>query len=169
MSEKALKDFLNKLKEKDAKIHSMQQELDSTQQRLRESKEEMAEREGQLKVMQMNLSSCEKQRVHLADEIQKYEDAIGQFKSAVEKAQQQYRDCHNEYVLGQQQINDLKLMMATSEVNHRETLTVVSEKSKENALLKNELNNMRQTNESVLDQVNTKLLILSNFVVNLKN
>lgn len=50
-------------------------------------------------------------------------------------------------------MNELKIAMAASEINHRETMSMISEKSKENAYLKKELNILKQTNDSYLDQV----------------
>ena len=47
----------------------------------------------------------------------------------------------------------MKIVIATSEGNHRETLGIVSEKSKENAYLKNEISNFKQANESIINQV----------------
>jgi hypothetical protein len=47
----------------------------------------------------------------------------------------------------------LKIVIATSEGNHRETLAIFSEKSKENAYLKNELANFKQANDTILGQV----------------
>jgi hypothetical protein len=44
-------------------------------------------------------------------------------------------------------------VISTSEGNYRETLNVVAEKSKENAYLKNELNQFKQSKEQYLDQV----------------
>ena len=116
-------------------------------------KEEIAEKEGQIKVINMSLASIEKQKTHLDSEIEKYEEAVSQFKIGVEKSQQQYRECHQELVQTQQQVRDLKIVIATSEGNHRETLEVVSEKSKENAFLKNELSKLKHSNESMMDQV----------------
>jgi hypothetical protein len=78
---------------------------------------------------------------------------VSQFKIGVEKSQQQYRDFHQELIQAQQQARDLKIVIATSEGNHRETLEVVSEKSKENAFLKNELSKLKHSNESMMDQV----------------
>jgi exonuclease VII small subunit len=101
----------------------------------------------------MSLASIEKQKIHLDSEIEKYEEAVSQFKIGVEKSQQQYRECHQELVQTQQQVRDLKIVIATSEGNHRETLEVVSEKSKENAFLKNELSKLKHSNESMMDQV----------------
>lgn len=60
-------------------------------------------------------------------------------------------------------MNELKIAIAANEINHRETMTVISEKSKENAFLKNELNNMKQTNDAILDQVSN---LISIFVYN---
>jgi hypothetical protein len=79
---------------------------------------------------------------------------VGQFKIGIEKSQQQFRDCQGEMNHYQQQIHDLKIVIATNEVNYRETFAMVAEKSKENAYLKNELVSMKQANDSVLDQVN---------------
>ena len=56
-------------------------------------------------------------------------------------------------------MNEWKIAIAANEINHRETMTVISEKSKENAFLKNELNNMKQTNDAILDQVNHRISI----------
>ncbi|CAF0853486.1 unnamed protein product [Brachionus calyciflorus] len=153
MSESTVKDLVNKLKEKDVKIQQTHQECDQLQQKLRESKEEIIEKDGQIKILNVNLANNEKQRKHLNEEIKKYEEAVEQFKIAVEKAQHQYRECHSDYISSQQQINDLKVMITTLECNHRETLSVVAEKSKENAHLRNELNNSKQHNESILDQI----------------
>lgn len=50
-------------------------------------------------------------------------------------------------------MNELKIAITANEVNHRETINVISEKSKENAYLKNELHNMKQANDAILDQV----------------
>lgn len=50
-------------------------------------------------------------------------------------------------------MNELKIAIASNEINHRETLNMISEKSKENAFLKNELNNMKQANDAIMDQV----------------
>ena len=58
-----------KIKERETRVISVQQELDATQQKLRESKEETAEKEGHIKVLTMNLNSSEKQRLHFADEV----------------------------------------------------------------------------------------------------
>ena len=50
-------------------------------------------------------------------------------------------------------INELKIAIASNEINHRETLNMISEKTKENSFLKNELNNMKQANDAIMDQV----------------
>lgn len=54
-------------------------------------------------------------------------------------------------------MNELKIAIARNEANHRETLNIIGEKSKENVFLKNEINNMKQANEAVLDQVTLNL------------
>lgn len=153
MSDATVKELVNKLKEKETKLHHLQNECDHLQQSIREQKEEIIEKDGQIKILNVNLSNNEKHRKHLNDEIKKYEEAIEQFKLAVEKAQQQYRDCHSEYMIGQQQINDMKVLITTMECHNRETMSAVAEKSKENAQLKNEIKSMKQNNESILDQV----------------
>ena len=53
----------------------------------------------------------------------------------------------------QQQLKDLKVIVTTSESNHRETLGIVADKSKENAYLKNEIHNLKQANDQILDQI----------------
>lgn len=45
------------------------------------------------------------------------------------------------------------MIVTTSESNHRETLGIVADKSKENAYLKNEIHNLKQANDQVLDQI----------------
>ena len=85
--------------------------------------------------------------------IEKYEEAVSQFKVGFEKAQQQYRETHAELVQSQQQLKDLKIIVTTSESNHRETLGIVADKSKENAYLKNEIHNLKQANDQILDQI----------------
>ena len=47
----------------------------------------------------------------------------------------------------------MKIVLATTESNHRETFAAVTEKSKENANLKNELTNLKKMNETLIDQV----------------
>ena len=47
----------------------------------------------------------------------------------------------------------MKIILATTESNHRETFAAVTEKSKENANLKNELSNVKKMNETLIDQV----------------
>ena len=54
--------------------------------------------------MTLNIVNSEKQRTHLSSEIEKYEEAVSQFKSSVEKTQQQYKDCHAELKASQQQV-----------------------------------------------------------------
>ena len=56
-------------------------------------------------------------------------------------------------------MNELKIAIAANEINHRETMTVISEKSKENANLKNELSNLKQMNETLIDQVRIHLFL----------
>ena len=104
-NEKHLKETLNKVKERETKLQSFQEELDATQQKLRECKEEMAEKDGQIKVIAMNLNSSDKQRAHFIEEIQKYEEAVSQFKSVIENSQQKYRECHHEFMQAQQQVS----------------------------------------------------------------
>jgi hypothetical protein len=51
------------------------------------------------------------------------------------------------------QIHDYKVRLATAEGTNKESMTTISEKSKEITHLKSELNNVKQTNESLCDQV----------------
>jgi hypothetical protein len=57
-------------------------------------------------------------------------------------------------------MNELKMAISANEINHRETLNIIAEKSKENVYLKNELNNMKQANDAVLDQVKIYIILL---------
>ena len=61
-------------------------------------------------------------------------------------------------------IHELKIVISTSEGNYRETLNVVAEKSKENAYLKNELNQLKQSKEQYLDQVIFSVFLLIYFL-----
>ena len=63
-----------------------------------------------MKVVSMNFSSVEKQRNHLADEVDKYEEALTQFKVNCDKVQQQYRDCHCALMQAEQQVK-IKLIL----------------------------------------------------------
>ncbi len=58
-----------KMKDKDAKTQSLQQEIENLEKKLREAKEEVADRDGQIKVVNMNLNNSEKQRAHLNSEV----------------------------------------------------------------------------------------------------
>lgn len=60
-------------------------------------------------------------------------------------------------------MNELKMAISANEINHRETLNMIAEKSKENVYLKNELNNIKQANDAVLDQVRIYLRFV-NFI-----
>ena len=152
-NEKQVKDLTNRVKEREVKLHACHTELDACQQSLRLCKEEMASKEGQIKVLKMELDSSEKQRNHFIDEIQKYEEAVGQFKRVIENGQAKFRDCHGELLQAQQLICELKNAIASSECNGKETLCIIGEKSKENAMLKSELSNLRKVNE--VSDVNT--------------
>jgi hypothetical protein len=57
------------MKDKDAKTQSLQQEIENLEKKLREAKEEVADRDGQIKVVNMNLNNSEKQRAHLNSEV----------------------------------------------------------------------------------------------------
>lgn len=57
-------------------------------------------------------------------------------------------------------MNELKMAISANEINHRETLNIIAEKSKENVYLKNELNNMKQANDAVLDQVQIYIIFI---------
>lgn len=57
-------------------------------------------------------------------------------------------------------MNELKMAISANEINHRETLNIIAEKSKENVYLKNELNNMKQANDAVLDQVKIYIIFI---------
>ena len=50
-------------------------------------------------------------------------------------------------------INELKLLIAASDGNYRETLSVLADKSKENAHLKNDLSNLSHAKESLSDKM----------------
>jgi chromosome segregation ATPase len=92
------------LKDRETKLQVLQEDVDTLQNKLRDIKEECAEKEGQMKVVTMNFSSVEKQRNHLADEVDKYEEALTQFKFNCDKVQQQYRDCHCALMQAEQQV-----------------------------------------------------------------
>lgn len=62
-------------------------------------------------------------------------------------------------------MNELKMAISANEINHRETLNIIAEKSKENVYLKNELNNMNQANDAVLDQVKKYFILLMFFII----
>lgn len=62
-------------------------------------------------------------------------------------------------------MNELKMAISANEINHRETLNIIAEKSKENVYLKNELNNMKQANDAVLDQVKKYFILLMFFII----
>lgn len=145
--DKLSKELANKVKERELKLQTCQAELDTTQQLLRSCKEDMAEKEGQSKVLKMNLDSSEKQRCHFIDEIHKYEEAVGQFKCVIDSSHHKYKQCHSELVQCQQQVLDLKAVVSTGEFNNKETLKIVAEKSQENAQLKSELCNARKQAE----------------------
>jgi hypothetical protein len=51
--------------------------------------------------------------------------------------------------------------LATAEGTNKESMTTISEKSKEITHLKSELNNVKQTNESLCDQVYAHFNIFS--------
>lgn len=93
------------LKERENRLQVMQEEIDGLQHKIRETKEETAEKDGQIKVLSMNLNSYDKQRSHLSNEIEKYEEAIGQYKINTDKLQQQYRDCHCELIQAEQLVS----------------------------------------------------------------
>jgi hypothetical protein len=61
--------FSFKLKDRETKLQALQEDVDLLQTKLRDIKEECAEKDGQMKVLTMNLQSFEKQRNHLADEV----------------------------------------------------------------------------------------------------
>lgn len=60
-----------KIKEKEAKCLVLQHEVDTLQYKLREAKEESAEKDGQIKLISMNIANVEKQRNMLSDEVTK--------------------------------------------------------------------------------------------------
>lgn len=153
--DKLSKELANKVKEREVKLQTCQAELDTTQQLLRSCKEDMAEKEGQSRVLKMNLESSEKQRCHFIDEIQKYEEAVSQFKCVIDSSHQKYKQCHSELAQSQQHVLDLKAVVSTGEFNNKETLKIVAEKSRENAQLKNELCNARRLAEEQAAQVTT--------------
>ena len=51
----------------------MQSDIELLDKRVRELKDEMVDKDGQIKVISMNLNNCEKQRAHLNSEVLKFE------------------------------------------------------------------------------------------------
>jgi chromosome segregation ATPase len=148
------KELTLKLKDKETKILSIQHELNDNHQKNNQLNEENAQKDGQIKLLEMKLQNNDKQMNHLTNEIEKYEEAMTKFKSGIEKAQTQYRECNVELLQSQQHINDLKLAISTSDTNHHETLHTMAEKTKENILYKEEIVNLKLTNQSFVDQIN---------------
>jgi len=152
-NERQVKEQVNRIKERETKLQSCQTELDTCQQSLRTLKEEMAEKDGRLKVLKMELESSEKQRLHFIDEIQKYEEAVDQFKRVIENSQIKFRACHSDLLQSQQHVADLKTALASGECSNKETLSILAEKSKENTSLKNDCGQLKKANESLVTQM----------------
>lgn len=61
-----------KIKEKDSKFLSVQHEVDSLQNKLRETREELSQKDSQLKLAINNMGNNEKQRHYLQDEVRSF-------------------------------------------------------------------------------------------------
>ena len=57
------------MKDKEAAINQLREEMDAFNVRMRQTKEELAEREGQLRVAKMSLETVQKQNQHHMQEV----------------------------------------------------------------------------------------------------
>ena len=84
------------LKERENLITVLKAEVEATQVKLRQTKEELAERDGQLRVAKLNLTTAQKHSEHHSQEVHRYEESISQLQGDLDKSQEQYRLCHTE-------------------------------------------------------------------------
>ncbi|XP_069477339.1 polyamine-modulated factor 1-binding protein 1-like isoform X2 [Ambystoma mexicanum] len=109
------------LQDREQRLFTLEEDIGHIQEKHRCAREELLEVQSQLKMAQMNLSSCENQLQHHCKQAKYYEDAFTNMKHDLEQSKEQCRECTRNLKSAENEIHDLKIELSSLEATHKET------------------------------------------------
>ena len=83
----------------------------------------------------------------------RYEESISQLHKDVDKSNYQYRQIQSQLVDREQQVADQKVQLTTVQGNHKEAMDQLTEKSRQVAALKTDLDRTNQQSHGMAEEV----------------
>ena len=91
--------------------------------------------------------------LNLPLQVTRYEESISQLHKEVDKVGHQYRQIQSQLVDREQQVADQKVQLTTVQGNQKEAMDQLTEKSRQVATLKTDLDRTNQQNHAMAEEV----------------